>query len=288
MATVFLCGLVALPTVPVAAERPLGADPAAACAALSVAGTGAIKVATAALAEAKPLTVAPGGPTPAARISPATPQLPGARPHRAGRSERAADPVPGEPADAVERPSVQYGGGGFNGVLITGSASCRPRPTTASPLAQGFVTVGTDPATRTSRANRRRCSRSTTRRSSTSRTRRTRRCATSSVELMRRAYGRAPDKLYFVGSSEGGREGLTMAQRYPKRFDGIFSRVPVIHWTGLQHAGLRDGLATMGEGWIRPPQVKLVHDAVLPPATRATAWPTASCPIRSAVGSAST
>jgi hypothetical protein len=83
------------------------------------------------------------------------------------------------------------------------------------------------------------------------------------VALMQGAYGRGPQKLYFVGSSEGGREGLTMAQRYPEAFDGIFSRVPVIHWTGLQHAGLRDGLATMGEGWIRAPQVKLVHYAVL-------------------------
>ena len=54
-----------------------------------------------------------------------------------------------------------------------------------------------------------------------------------------------------------------MAQRYPQDFDGIFSRVPVINWTGLQHAGTRDGLATMGDGWIRPAQVKLVHDAVL-------------------------
>jgi feruloyl esterase len=69
--------------------------------------------------------------------------------------------------------------------------------------------------------------------------------------------------MYFVGSSEGGREGLTMAQRYPADFDGIFSRVPVIHWTGLQHAGLRDGLALMGDGWLPPAKVKLVHDAVL-------------------------
>jgi hypothetical protein len=57
-----------------------------------------------------------------------------------------------------------------------------------------------------------------------------------------------------------------MAQRYPQDFDGIFSRVPVIHWTGLQHAGLRDGIATSAKGgWIGPAQVKLVHDAVLAP-----------------------
>ena len=47
-----------------------------------------------------------------------------------------------------------------------------------------------------------------------------------------------------------------MAQRYPEDFDGIFARVPVINWVGLQHAGTRAGLATMGEGWIRPAQVE--------------------------------
>jgi feruloyl esterase len=80
---------------------------------------------------------------------------------------------------------------------------------------------------------------------------------------MVRAYGNPPTKLYFMGSSEGGREALTMAQRYPDDFDGIFARVPVINWVGLQHAGTRSGLATMGEGWIRPAQVELVAKAVL-------------------------
>ena len=80
---------------------------------------------------------------------------------------------------------------------------------------------------------------------------------------MVRAYGKPPEKMYFMGSSEGGREGLTMAQRYPEDFDGIFARVPVINWVGLQHAGTRSGLATMGDGWIRPAQVKLVAEAVL-------------------------
>lgn len=39
--------------------------------------------------------------------------------------------------------------------------------------------------------------------------------------------------------------------------------MPVLNWTGLQHAGLRDGLLLAGEGWLKPSQVKLVHDYVL-------------------------
>jgi pimeloyl-ACP methyl ester carboxylesterase len=81
--------------------------------------------------------------------------------------------------------------------------------------------------------------------------------------LTERAYGRRPARIYFVGSSEGGREALTMAQRYPADFDGVYARVPVINWTGLQHAGARNGLATAGEGWLSRAQVQLVHDAVL-------------------------
>ena len=84
-----------------------------------------------------------------------------------------------------------------------------------------------------------------------------------SVELMKKAFGAGPQKLYFVGSSEGGREGLTLAQRYPAAFDGIFSRVPVIHWTGLQFAGSRNGWAASGNGWLNAAQVKMVHEATL-------------------------
>jgi feruloyl esterase len=83
------------------------------------------------------------------------------------------------------------------------------------------------------------------------------------VELMKRRYGAAPRWRYFVGSSEGGREGLTVAQRFPLDFDGIWSRVPVINWVGLQAAGTRVGVAQMEEGWLSPDKVKLVANAVL-------------------------
>ena len=54
-----------------------------------------------------------------------------------------------------------------------------------------------------------------------------------------------------------------MAQRYPAAFDGIFSRVPVINWTGLQFAGTRNGMALMDGGWLDPAKVTLVHQATL-------------------------
>jgi feruloyl esterase len=160
--------------------------------------------------------------------------------------------------------SLQYGGGGFNGVLITGLAlTPSARPDRPGPLARGYVTYGTDSGHQNAPGvplqafalneealvNFAHASYKKVR--------------DVAVELMKRRYGEGPKKLYFFGSSEGGREGLTMAQRYPADFDGIFSRVPVINWVALQAAGTRIGLAQFGDGFLSPDKVKLVHDAVL-------------------------
>jgi feruloyl esterase len=250
------------------------ADPKAGCASLAgstVAAdliglpSGAARVTSATWVSASKLSVAERGPTPAATITPALPdhcRLLGS----IAPLDPAAPPINFQlnlPENWNGR-SVQYGGGGFNGTLITGlSLLPAARFDEAAPLARGYATYGTDSGHQTQPGQPPQAFALNDEALVNFAHASYKKVRDVAVALMQSAYGRGPSRLYFIGSSEGGREGLTMAQRYPDAFDGIFSRVPVIHWTGLQHAGLRDGLATMGEGWIRPPQVKLVHEAVL-------------------------
>jgi hypothetical protein len=160
--------------------------------------------------------------------------------------------------------SVQFGGGGFNGVLITGLGLPPLAPADRpSPLARGFVTYGTDSGHQNAPSVPLQAFALNDEALTNFAYAAYKKLRDAAVVLMQRRYGRAPTKLYYVGFSEGGREGLTMAQRFPGDFDGILSGVPVINWVGLQAAGTRAGLAQFGGGWIAPDKVKLVHDAVI-------------------------
>jgi len=55
----------------------------------------------------------------------------------------------------------------------------------------------------------------------------------AAMELMRRAYGEEPTYNYYVGGSQGGREALTVAQRYPDDYEGIMSTVPIVGFSSL-------------------------------------------------------
>jgi feruloyl esterase len=55
--------------------------------------------------------------------------------------------------------------------------------------------------------------------------------AETAKTLIRAYYGTGPTKSYFDGCSQGGREGLILAQRFPTDFDGIISGSPAINLT---------------------------------------------------------
>ena len=54
--------------------------------------------------------------------------------------------------------------------------------------------------------------------------------------LMKRLYGGKPYFAYWVGGSQGGREGLTVMKKYPSDFNGIVVTVPIVNFSSLMLA----------------------------------------------------
>jgi hypothetical protein len=159
--------------------------------------------------------------------------------------------------------AVQYGGGGSNGTLITGLAPLRDaRRDTPVPVARGFATWGTDSGHQNAKLPEAQA------------------FALNAESLVNMAYGaykkthdvgrriatafydRAPAKIYYFGGSEGGREALMMAQRFPADFDGIVSVVPVANYTGINLVRNKVAVLQQGGGWISPAKVKTLMGAV--------------------------
>ena len=86
-----------------------------------------------------------------------------------------------------------------------------------------------------------------------------------SKAILQAMYGRAPGFSYFVGCSDGGREALMEAQRFPEDFDGILAGAPANNWSHLFTAFVwneRALLATPASA-IPPAKLPVVQKAVM-------------------------
>jgi pimeloyl-ACP methyl ester carboxylesterase len=66
------------------------------------------------------------------------------------------------------------------------------------------------------------------------------RVAEVSKAIIRHHYSSAPARSYFNGCSNGGRQALMEAQRYPDDFDGIIAGAPAYDFTGLAAQFIKD------------------------------------------------
>ncbi len=58
----------------------------------------------------------------------------------------------------------------------------------------------------------------------------------AAMVLIDRMFGAKPKYNYYVGTSQGGREALTVAQRYPSDYDGVAANVPIVNFSSLMLA----------------------------------------------------
>jgi feruloyl esterase len=78
-------------------------------------------------------------------------------------------------------------------------------------------------------------------------------------------YGRQATLSYWNSCSNGGRQGLMEAQRYPADFDGIVAGAPALNWTGRAEASLWVAQAVHKDAasYIPPAKYALLHEAAL-------------------------
>ena len=168
------------------------------------------------------------------------------------------------------RRAAQIGGGGMNGVVpnLTGGP-----PGETSLVARGLATYGSDSGHQLSFGGRRGGGPPATAAAATSDDwtlneeaianlgyMQMKKTHDAAMVIIQRMYGVRPQFNYYIGSSQGGREALTVAQRYPADYDGISATVPIVGFSTLM---LAPELIRIHEkpsaNWVTPAKVNAIR-----------------------------
>lgn len=88
--------------------------------------------------------------------------------------------------------------------------------------------------------------------------------AVTAKQLIARFYGHGPDHAYFIGCSNGGREALMEASRFPEDYDGIVAGAPAAVWTDLAQSMISTVQAQLPPGAaIRREQMPLLQSETI-------------------------
>jgi feruloyl esterase len=130
--------------------------------------------------------------------------------------------------------AVHLGGGGMNGIIpnLAGSGP------DGSMLQRGFATYGSDSGHQSGPGFAQRPTDWTTNDEAIKNLgyMQLKKTHDAAMVIIERAYHEKPRFNYFVGTSQGGREGLTVAQRYPADYDGVAANVPIVSFSSLMLA----------------------------------------------------
>ncbi len=82
----------------------------------------------------------------------------------------------------------------------------------------------------------------------------------AAMVIIERIYGKRPEYNYYIGGSQGGREGLMVAQKYPGDYDGIIADVPIVNFSSLMLAPeLIRIQEKKNDNWVTPDKVGIIR-----------------------------
>lgn len=88
----------------------------------------------------------------------------------------------------------------------------------------------------------------------------------AAMELIKARYHTLPDRTYFTGQSNGGREAMVALQRWGQDYDGVLAVFPALQWTSGFLKAQQVGLAMRSNsaaGWFSPVKALALRSAVL-------------------------